>query len=74
MSLLNFIALGSGARARSGHPFIWVVRLAAIVTLVVFANAAWRVVQEGDSGEFFGWTEARRGDAWHVTSVKALFK
>jgi hypothetical protein len=61
--------LGPRPGSSSRHPFIWVVRLAAIITLVVFANAAWRLIQDGDTGEFFGWTDGRRGDGWHVANV-----
>lgn len=51
------------------HPFVWVVRVTAVLVLVVFTMAALRLFEEGDAG--LGWTDVRRGGIWYVASVSA---
>ena len=49
--------------------FLWIVRLAALVTIASFGYAAAGLVKNGGIAKTFGWSEQQRGDAWFVDSV-----
>jgi eukaryotic-like serine/threonine-protein kinase len=53
------------------QPFLSLVWLAAALGLVMFTSAAWQLVLYRGAAPDFGWTVARRGDDWIVTSARA---
>jgi GAF domain-containing protein len=57
------------ASGGSPHPFIWIVRFTAVVTIVVFAYAAWFVAVKGAFNKWFGWNAVSRDGVWQVTAV-----
>ena len=51
------------------HPFLWVLRFSALVTVAVLTYAAWLLATKGGDTTSFGWSENERKGGWYVTSV-----
>jgi hypothetical protein len=60
---------GSGEEAapsRGRHPFVWVAGFLTVLSLVLFAYAAFLIARDGATRKVFGWLEVQRPDGWYV--------
>jgi len=53
---------------RCGHPFLWVVRLTAVVTITALSYTAFLLLQD-DGSKSFRWEQEKRNGVWHVSRV-----